>query len=132
MYLIMDKFAWADWLATEREKQGLSQSDLARAAGINRQIINDYESHKRPNPQVEQLTKISIALGYPPEYLPRMAGKLPPAPATDETLERIAHLYHALKDPGNKQRALDFMEFLTTQEEKGKYDVSKSPQAHSA
>jgi transcriptional regulator with XRE-family HTH domain len=132
MYALMDttndRFVWAEWLKAERTRQELSQSDLARKADVNRQIINDYEKFKRPKPETEILAKISAALGYPADYLPRMAGKLPPEPEADDILNQIAHLYHTLKDPANKQRGLEFFQFLKTQDEKGDYDVSKSPQ----
>lgn len=86
-----DLFQWVDWMVKEREKQGLSQADLARKTGLTRTAISDYEKRQRANPSVNALLKISVALGYPPEHLPRIAGILPPAVNIDEEIEQIVH-----------------------------------------
>ena len=95
MYAIMDtkedKFAWVEWLKNEREKQDLSQAELARRAKLTRAAISDYENRKRPNPEIHALVNISTALGYPPEYLPRVAGLLPPEMEIDAEIEQILH-----------------------------------------
>jgi transcriptional regulator with XRE-family HTH domain len=72
-----DQFAWVEWLIKEREEQGLSQADLARKTGLTRTTISDYERRQRANPDIEALWKISTALGYPDDFLPRLAGLLP-------------------------------------------------------
>lgn len=61
---------------------------------------------------------ISRAFKIPIEEVYRAAGILPPEPDKDETLYRIEHLYHTLKEDNNKYRALDFLEFLSQQEDK--------------
>ena len=48
------------WLQQEREKRGLSQSTLARLAGLNRAVINKIENDLvKPKPE----TLIAIAKG---------------------------------------------------------------------
>lgn len=113
-----DFFAWVEWIISERIKKGWSQSELARKAKTTRQTINDYESHRRVEPDPEILGRISLALGYPADHLVRIARVLPPIPQTDETLYRINHLYHTLREDANKAKALEFLEFLQQQEEK--------------
>lgn len=104
MSAIMDKteadiFAWVDWIIAEREKREWSQADLARKAGIKRQTINGYESHRRTKPDEQVLVKISEAFGYHPEFLPRMAGLLPSEPNRDEWAEKTAHKLRKLSPP---------------------------------
>ena len=84
-----DHFAWVEWIIDEREKREWSQADLARKVGVTRQTINDYESRRRANPDERILVKISTVFGYPPEYLSRLAGQLPPALEIDEDMEQI-------------------------------------------
>jgi transcriptional regulator with XRE-family HTH domain len=73
----MDKFEWADWIKAEREKKGLSVLDLAKAIGVQRVTIYNYEDHKRTKPDPDILKKISVALGYPAYYLLEIAGIIP-------------------------------------------------------
>lgn len=120
-----DTFAWVEWLVAERERQNLTQSDLAKKAGLERATINGYERRRRANPDAESLSRISIALGYPPEYLPRLAKILPPAPDADPLLEQINHLYSTLRSEGSKQQAVEYLRFLQVQEERAEYDVHK-------
>lgn len=61
---------------------------------------------------------VAEALKVPAEEVFRIAGLLPPEPPKDETLYRIEHLYHTLKESSSKTRALEFLEFLSQQEEK--------------
>ena len=88
-----DKWAWVEWMVAEREKREWSQSDLARKADITRQTVNDYESRRRANPDEQILMRISTALGYPPVYLPRLAGIYPAEPNIDEQIEDLSPNY---------------------------------------
>lgn len=123
-----DSFAWVEWLVAERERQSLTQSDLAKLAGLERATINGYERRRRANPDAESLAHISVALGYPPEYLPRLAKILPPVPDADPLLDQINHLYTTLRSDGSKQQAVEYLRFLKTQEERAEYDAHKTSQ----
>ena len=123
-----DSFAWVEWLVAERERQSLTQSDLAKLAGLERATINGYERRRRANPDAESLAHISIALGYPPEFLPRLAKILPPAPDADPLLDQINHLYSTLRSDGSKQQAVEYLRFLKVQEERAEYDAHKTSQ----
>lgn len=118
-----DNFFWADWITEQREKKGWSQSQLAREAEMNRQVVNDYENRRRTNPDTEYLAKISVALGYPPEHLPRLAKKLPPLPEEEEDQELFNHLYQSLKTAAARKQAIEYMKFLAVQEEQGNYET---------
>lgn len=87
MLAIMDTsseaFAWVDWMVAEREKQGMSQADLARKSKLTRTTISDYEKRIRPFPNVTALSRISEALGYPPNHLPKLAGLIEAEPDYD-------------------------------------------------
>jgi len=113
------------------EQKGWSQAELARRTGRSRTAISDIISGKRAIGR-DLALDIADALNIPPAEMFRLAGLLPANPAADQTLDRITHLYHALQDPSNKQRALDFLEFLNTQEQKGTSNAQKTAQAHSS
>ena len=51
-----------------RKMRGLTQKELAEKCGLATGTIQQYELGKR-NPKIEQLQKISSALGVPLEYL---------------------------------------------------------------
>ena len=50
-------------LRAEREKQGLSQSEVARRAGMDEPALSRIETGKNPNPTLDTLTRIAKALG---------------------------------------------------------------------
>ncbi len=91
-----DKFQWVDWMVRERKKKGWSQADLARAAEVTRTTISDYEKRIRTKPDIEVLWRISVALDYPDDYLPRLAGLLPPKRETDSWAETMVNLFSQL------------------------------------
>ena len=55
-------------LKTLREKEGLSQADLAELAGLTKRTIQNLE-HRGQNPSWTTLNKLSKALGVPPGLL---------------------------------------------------------------
>ncbi len=91
-----DKFQWVEWMVKERKKKGWSQADLSRAAGVTRTTISDYEKRIRTKPDIEILWRISVALDYPDDYLPRMAGLLPPQKGADPWAETMTNLFSQL------------------------------------
>jgi transcriptional regulator with XRE-family HTH domain len=125
MYAIMDKNSldFSDWLFKQMGAHKWSQSDLARASGLNRQSISDYVNRRRTNPEPEALIAISRAFGLPPEDVFRAAGLLPPKPEANEITRRAEHILENYKYPETKARALEYLEFLRLQEEQGTYDV---------
>jgi transcriptional regulator with XRE-family HTH domain len=116
---------FGDWLSKKMREHNWTQSDLARHSGLTRQAISYYLSSKSRYPDERALTKIARAFKIPPEEVFRQAGLLPSKKDNDELLDRIEYLYNELEDPANKKRALDFLEFLMIQEERGEYLVPK-------
>lgn len=49
-------------LRQEREKKGLSQTELARLSGVKQQNISMIESGERKNPGIETLNALAMAL----------------------------------------------------------------------
>lgn len=86
-----EPFAWVDWMIAERQKQGMTQADLARKTGLTRTTISDYEKRIRPNPAMDSLVRISVALGFSPDYLPRLAGELPTDPDSDPWVDQMTY-----------------------------------------
>jgi len=76
MFLMIDRMGFAYWLQGEREKAGISQSDLARLSGLNRAVINKIEMGTKPMP--ETLQAIARALRLPIEEVYIAAKLLPP------------------------------------------------------
>ncbi|WP_322792910.1 helix-turn-helix transcriptional regulator [Bellilinea sp.] len=80
---------FSDWLLNEINKRGWSQAELARRAGIPRQIISNYINRQREKPDSDVLVSISRALNLPPETVFRAAGLLPPVSPDTEYQEQF-------------------------------------------
>src|SRR5688572_16111414 len=89
---------FSEWLNNELEVRDWSQADLVREAGIARGTVSNILSGTKGVGE-DTLNAISRAFKIPPAEVFRAAGLLPPDPDNDETLDRIEHLYNALKDP---------------------------------
>lgn len=82
----MSKFS--DWLEQELKEQGLTQSELARRAGVTRAAINGVLSGAR-GPGVDLIKGIAKAFNIPAEEVFRRADILPPTVTKNELVERI-------------------------------------------
>lgn len=91
MSLPMDKENFGQWLRSEREIRGWSQSDLARLSGLHRQIINKTENGVS-TPAVETYIALADAMKLSPIYLFRKAGLLPPGPENEVKLDDWQYL----------------------------------------
>lgn len=114
----METITFPEWLSTELETRKMSQVELAKKSGVTPAQISRILSGQR-GAEAKTLYAIAIALKVPPEEVYRIAGiwnekELP----DDGLLKRINILYHTLKDPENKTRALEYLQFLTQLEEK--------------
>jgi len=112
------------WLNAEMVTRGWSQSDLARRSGLHRAVISKILSDSS-KPIPETCRALAVALKLPIEQVYRAAGLLPPKAKTDELAERAEHLYNLLA-PENQRKALEYLEFLKIQEERGDYRVTKT------
>lgn len=75
-------------LMTARRARGLTQEELARAAGVTQAALSRYENDQR-EPDEDVLTALATALGITPEFL-RRAGRLRGAMAIDAHMRRQA------------------------------------------
>jgi len=94
------------WLLLEIEKKGWSQSELARRAGLSRTAINDIINRKT-SPGPDFCRSIAKALGYPQEYVFRLAGLItdPYPPSTDPETHMLAQLLTQLS-PEDREELL--------------------------
>jgi transcriptional regulator with XRE-family HTH domain len=79
--------SFSKWLLEEMKKQGISQSELARRAGVSRQAISDYVLGKTPNPDPNSLINIARALKETPETIYRVTNLLPMIEEDEADLE---------------------------------------------
>lgn len=98
-----DEFEWVDVIIAERKKKNWTQANLAAATGLTRTTISDYEKRERTEPNVKALSLISVALGFPPDYLPKIA--YPFLRGTEVIdIKALAKVKNMLKDlPPNEQ-----------------------------
>jgi transcriptional regulator with XRE-family HTH domain len=76
MLLMSDRFTFALWMQSEREKRGWSQSDLSRYSGLHRAIISKIETNIS-TPSVETFIALAQAFKISPITIIRKAGLLP-------------------------------------------------------
>lgn len=111
-----------EWLSAELLDRNMRPADLVRLSGLDSAVVSNLVNGKR-NAGVDTATAIAEAFKLPPEEVFRIAGILPPEPPKDQTLQRIDYLYSTLKNEESKQQALQYIEFLKTQEERAEYNV---------
>lgn len=109
-----NKLDFPNWLQLEMDKRGWSQSDLARAANLNRAVINKI-LNGRSHPRCSTLQAIARAFWVPVESVYRAAGLLPIADS-DETLEEAVYLFRAIRSPQRKAMALSVLRALLAEE----------------
>jgi len=116
MFGVGQNLRFIEWLQTEMDKRGWSQSDCARACDLNRAVINKLLNGKcKPQPA----TLMAIARGFkiPLETVYRAAGLLPPSSDGDETTLEVIHIFQSLQSPQRKATALMLLKALVAEEE---------------
>jgi transcriptional regulator with XRE-family HTH domain len=116
----MDKTKFSEWLRLELGKRTWSQAELARRSGISAAQITRILSGERGIGE-EALSAIASALRLPTEEVYRAAGLLPTKAEADEITERAQHIISTYRLPETRQQALDYLEYLRLQEERGEY-----------
>lgn len=104
---LSDRFTFALWMQSEREKRGWSQSDLSRYSGLHRAIISKIETNVS-TPSVETFISLAHAFKLPPETLFRAAGLLPQQTEETELIQQITHITKELP----KYEQQDILEFV--------------------
>lgn len=120
IYCSMTNFS--DWLENQIRERGISPADLSRSSGKAPAILSRVLNGER-NPAPETIAAICNGLGIPVEEGYRAAGLIPFKQKADEAIERGKHTLENYRSPETRERALEYLEFLRVQEEKGEYDV---------
>ena len=116
MFPVGRNLRFADWLQAEMDKRGWSQSDCARAADLNRAVINKLLNRKS-RPQPFTLEAIARAFKIPVEMAFRAAGLLPPRPDGDDAVEQVIHIFRSIQSPQRRATAIMLLKALVTEEE---------------
>lgn len=106
-----------NWLDVLLEQQEMTQADLARASGLDSGTISNIRSGKR-RMGVDVAERIAKATHRKTQEILRLAGEIDDAPPDDPRFDRIETLYNSLQKEDNKERALEFFEFLKGLENK--------------
>ena len=124
MFSVGQKAFFAEWLQAEMDKRGWSQSDCARAADLNRAVINKLLNEKcRPQPTT--LIAIAKAFKIPAEIAFRAAGLLPPNPALDDSAAEVMFIYNSLQSPQRRTTAMTLLRALFLEEENEQRNTPK-------
>ncbi len=107
---------FSEWLQSEMDKRGWSQSDCARAADLNRAVINKLLNGKC-KPQPTTLAAIARAFKIPVEIAYRAAGLLPLQADSDDTTEQLMHTFKSIQSPQRRSTAIMLLKALVTEEE---------------
>jgi transcriptional regulator with XRE-family HTH domain len=111
-----ERIYFSEWLQAEMNKRGWSQSDLARAADLNRAVINKLLNGKS-HPQPSTLEAISRALKIPIEITYRAAGLLPANSDHDDTVEEAIYVLKHIRSTQRKATAVALLKALIAEEE---------------
>lgn len=98
------------WLSQEIEQRHWSHRELARQSGLSNSLVSKTLSGKM-NVSITFCYKVAHALGESPEKLLRLAGILPPSPASeDDTLQELIELARSLP-PEDQKEILEYVRF---------------------
>ncbi|HLO14963.1 MAG TPA: helix-turn-helix transcriptional regulator [Anaerolineales bacterium] len=126
MFSVGQNAFFAEWLQSEMDKRGWSQSHCARAADLNRAVINKLLNGKS-KPQPTTLIAIARAFKIPIETAYRAAGLLPPSPDLDDTTAEVMYIFNSIQDPQRKTTAIRLLKALATEENEGVDESKKKP-----
>jgi transcriptional regulator with XRE-family HTH domain len=107
-----------DWLKTRMELSNYGVRETARMAGLSHPLISDIVNGRKPS--YETCIALAQLFNTPPEEVLRLAGLLPSKLEKDVIKERADYLMDHLS-PENQQKAIEFLEFLISKEEKGEH-----------
>lgn len=116
MFSVGRNLRFADWLQAEMDKRGWSQSDCARAADLNRAVINKLLNRKS-RPQPFTLVAIARAFKIPVETAYRAAGLLPPSTSGDDSVDELIHVFKSIQSPQRRATAITLLKALIAEEE---------------
>lgn len=91
------EISFTEWLNGEMEKKNWKPADLCREAKIDSGFLSKVLSGIR-NPGKMFVNRVAVALNYPPDFVARMAGLLPPEKEKDPSDEELLFLFQKLTD----------------------------------
>ena len=106
---------------TKMAEENLGINDLARRIGVSHPTITEIVTYGN-QPSFNTCVALAPWLGESVEMTARSAGLLSSKIDLDETTEHSEHILENFKYPTTKKRALEYLEFLRNQEEKGDHD----------
>jgi transcriptional regulator with XRE-family HTH domain len=124
MFSVGQHLRFSNWLQSEMDKRGWSQSDCARSADLNRAVINKLLNGKS-RPQPSTLAAIARAFRIPIETAYRAAGLLPPSLDDDETTEELIYIFKSIQSPQRRTTAIMLIKALIAEEENEPHSDSK-------
>ena len=86
---------FSEWLYAEMERRGLSQSELARRAGMAQSTVSFALSGDR-RPGLDFCVGVARAFDLPPEDVLQRAGLLPSSPEETPNAKLALHLFSQL------------------------------------
>jgi len=107
----------SDWLQQEMNKRHWSQSDLARASGLHRAVINKLMNGNNRFPRPQTLNAIARAFKIPAESIYRATGVLPPISEDDTFVQELIYKFQSIRNPQRRMTALNLLETLLDEEE---------------
>lgn len=124
MFSVGQNDYFSQWLQAEMDKRDWSQSDCARAADLNRAVINKLLNGKC-KPQPSTLFAIARAFKIPVEVAYRAAGLLPPLTGHDDTIEQLTYIFNSIQSPQRRSTAILLLKALVAEEESERRGDSK-------
>ena len=105
----MDK-SFSNWILSQLDEKGWSQSELARRSGLTRttisKIINEQSSIG-----TESLIGLSKAFRVPVTEVLQQAGFLPKVPETTAKEEKMLYMFRQMNND-QQQDVLDYSDFI--------------------
>ena len=124
MFSVGQNAYFVEWLQTEIDKRNWSQSDCARAADLNRAVINKLLNGKC-KPQPATLVAIARAFKIPVEIAYRAAGLLPRVADLDDSTAELMYVFNSIQSPQRKATAISLLKALLLEEENEQRGVPK-------
>lgn len=109
--ILMSMESSIEYLLTEMEKRGWKQADLARYAGLDSGLINNYISGRR-NIGATSALAIAKAFKVAPEIVFRKVGLLPNRDESTAEEEQLLYLFRQM-NANEREAVLDFAEFVS-------------------
>jgi transcriptional regulator with XRE-family HTH domain len=113
------------WLKETLKQKNLRQAELANRIGVQPSHISHLISGDR-NATTDIIEKIARALTVPPEEVFRLVIDLSPKNSQSETVKKAEFLIQSFKNEETRKKALEYLEFLSNQEENAEYNAALS------